>query len=66
MRQICNEEMPSQTWKYNYVKTTDKAGTPCLIDPVTKETLYLPQNCPEGREYLKVLAEIAKRPRKAA
>ena len=66
MRQICNEEMPPQTWRYDYVRSKDNAGTPCLIDPATKEWLYLPQDCNEGRLYLEVLAEIAKRPRKGA
>lgn len=66
MRQLCNEEMPPETWRYNYVKTADNTGTPCLIDPATKEKLYLPQHCEEGREYLKVFAAIAKRSKRGA
>ena len=61
LREICNSEMPSQTWKYHYKDATDDEGIPCKVDPETGEHLYLPQNCPEGREFLAKLSELAEK-----
>lgn len=56
---ICETLKPSGVWKYNYKDDVDQDGVPCKIDPETKEKLYLPQNCKEGREFLRALAKIA-------
>lgn len=64
MRAICNEEMPSQAWKYQYRPTVDRDGIKCWIDPDPpnkhEELLYRAEDCPEGREFLAKLGEIAK------
>ena len=56
MRAICNEEMPSQSWKYQYRPTVDRDGIKCWIDPDPpnkhEELLYRAEDCPEGREFL--------------
>lgn len=33
MRELCNEEMPSNSWRYNFRPSTDPNGIACLIDP---------------------------------
>lgn len=80
----CYEKRPSGAWRYNFIPTTDREGTPCLLDPdpacsdcnklrsehphdkcqgwtnrTDNQFLYLPQNCPEGREFLKNLRTLA-------
>jgi hypothetical protein len=59
MRNLCNEEMPSDSWRYSYRTGQDADGTPYRIDPATGEKLYRPQHCPEGREFLLTLRRLA-------
>jgi len=33
MRELCNEEMPSGLWRYDFKPGKDPNGVPCLIDP---------------------------------
>lgn len=33
MREMCNEEMPSSAWRYDFKPSHDPKGVPCLIDP---------------------------------
>lgn len=55
----CEQLKPSSVWKYSYKESVDADGVPCKIDPESGDKLYLPQNCAEGRKFLKVLAELA-------
>ena len=73
MRSLCNENMPSESWRYHYKETdgTDpETGQPVKIwidpDPIHKgeELLYRADDCPEGRAFLKAFKELC-RPTKA-
>ncbi len=33
MRELCNSEMPSRNWRYNFIPSKDSEGTLCLLDP---------------------------------
>lgn len=57
----CEQLRPSSLWKYSYKDSVDEAGVPCKLDPESGEKLYLPQNCPEGREFLEALAKLAEK-----
>jgi hypothetical protein len=59
MKKLCDEEMPSQGWRYQYKGAFDKDGVHCQVDPETGEKMYRPQDCPEGREFLLELRRIA-------
>ena len=70
MRQLCNEEMPSNSWKYNYkpVPGSDpETGAPITIyidpDPLpgSSNELYMAYDCPEGREFMRVLKEMSRK-----
>lgn len=67
---IAGELVPSRTWRYDFKKAKrpdPETGmlVPVLIDPDPGRgkdpVMYLPQDCPEGRAYLKKLEEIASR-----
>jgi len=55
----CEQLKPSSVWKYHYKDSVDGDGMPCKVDPENGERLYLPQNCLEGRAFLKALASVA-------
>lgn len=57
----CEQLKPSSMWRYSYKDSVDEAGVPCKLDPETGEKLYLPQNCPEGREFLEAMAKLAEK-----
>lgn len=57
----CEQLKPSSVWKYSYKDSIDEHGMPCKIDPETGDKLYLPQNCEEGREFLKAFAKLAEK-----
>ena len=68
MRLLCNEEMPSGAWKYHFTPklgNDPETGKPIriLIDPDPMpgraRELYKAEDCPEGREFLAKLKEIA-------
>lgn len=66
MREICCGCMPSRNWRYNFAKGKAKDAetgkeVPCLIDPENGDKLFRPQDCPEGREFLKKFREMAGR-----
>jgi hypothetical protein len=65
MRALCNEEMPSQAWQYDFKRGIDPNRIPCLIDPTgkgDKKFMYRAEDCPEGRAFLAKLREIQKNP----
>ena len=64
MKSFCNEESPSESWKYDFKPGNDNNGNKCLIDPNAEGAdrfMYLPQNCEEGKRFLAKLKEIAGR-----
>ncbi len=69
MRALCNENMPSESWKYNYKEIDGKdpeTGRPIKIriDPAPihkgEEMLYRADDCPEGRAFLAAFREMTK------
>ena len=73
MRQLCNEEMPSNSWKYHYKQvpgTDPETGAPITIyidpDPLPGKSneLYRATDCPEGRRFLASPRELAGRKEK--